>query len=177
MPVQLKTDHEKQQFDAKIRPQFAGPARWGGYLLTGAGAIGCVSAAADLLLTQSLDLFGWLVATAITATGVIMLTSYEGITIDRPGRRYRNYTWLLGWRSGEWQRLPPLTRVTLTPYTATQTYANGIAPGITVRESGQYRVLLSVQNSAVGIIAAIRPKAQAEQQAAYLSDILDIPVG
>ncbi len=47
------------------------------------------------------------------ALGILVTFSYEGITIDLPGERYRKYDRFVSLRIGKWQKLPKPSYVTL----------------------------------------------------------------
>ena len=145
------------QYDGKVKPLFPSTARFAGYLMLGLGIMALLSFFARLFVSEA-TLLQLLAGPVFTALGYVMITSYEGIRLDTAFMRYRKYEWIAGFRHGEWLNLPTVVRITVVPFDAACVQHDAIAPSFVVREAGLYRVLLSVDGSRIGIIAAIDKK-------------------
>jgi hypothetical protein len=80
---------------------------------------------------------------------------YTGVELSADRHQFRSYYGLLGLKIGRWQPLPPVVGVTLKYYSKIQRsnsrYSRGIL-GAAARRAEELVVLLSVRNSATGII-------------------------
>lgn len=164
------TPHE---YDGKVRHLSSPTARLAGFVLMAVGGAAVVSALLDLIRAEAT----WLQLASgpvLLGVGFLMVSSYEGITLNTRTRRYRNYTWMAGFRRGEWLHLPTVTRILVSPFNSAYVLRDGIAPGMTVQQHGLYRVLLSVENSRVGIVAAIAKQNEALAKAERLSQLLAV---
>ncbi len=164
-----------QYYDGLIKPLFPSAARFVGSILLGLGVFALFSTAASLI-SGEFTLLQLVSGPLCLALGYIMVTSYEGITLDARTRRYRNYNWIAGFRQGEWIHLPEVVRITVSPFNAAYVVSNAIAPSITVQQRGLYRVLLNIHNSRIGIIAAIQKQDKALEKAALLKQVFGVEV-
>jgi hypothetical protein len=163
------------QYDGKVKPLFPSTARFAGYPILVLGTLATLSSFAQLFVNE-VTLLQILVGPAFVAMGYVMVTSYEGIRIDTAFMRYRKYEWIAGFRRGEWLTLPTVTRITVAPFNSTYVQQNGIAPSFVVREGGLYRVLLSIEGSRIGIIAAIDKQTKALEKADLLNQVFSTGV-
>ncbi|WP_133272201.1 hypothetical protein [Hymenobacter radiodurans] len=155
---------------------FPSTARFAGFVFLGLGGFILLTSVAGLL-SGEVTLIQLLAGPICLALGYAMVTSYEGITIDARTKRYTNYNWVAGFRQGEeWLHLPEVVRITVAPFNAAYVMNDSIAPSMTVQERGLYKVLLSIQNSRVGIIAAIEKQDQALIKAENLKQILGVEI-
>lgn len=61
--------------------------------------------------------------------GLIILSSYSGILLDFSKNRYKNYFSIVGFRFGEWNFLPQISKIEVIPYSyKSQNVPNGISP-------------------------------------------------
>ncbi|RSK44283.1 hypothetical protein [Hymenobacter perfusus] len=162
-----------RSYDGKVKYLFSPAARIAGYVLVGFGMLAFLQTMYGFA-TDGVTFIQLLSGPACLLVGYIMLSSYEGITLDAQTRRYRTYNWLLGFRQGEWVHLPAIMRVSVAPFNAVYTLHDSIAPSMKVQQHGLYRVLLSVENSRIGIIAAIDKQEFTLQKAAELSKLFDV---
>ena len=158
------------QYDGKVKPLFPSTARFAGYPIAGVGVLALISSLAQLFANQA-TLLQLLIGPVFIALGYVMVASYEGIRLDTAYMRYRKYDWIAGYRRGEWLPLPTVVRITVSPFDASYVQQDGIAPSFVVRERGLYRVLLSVEGSRIGIIAAIDKHDKALEKAALLNQV------
>jgi len=155
------------QYDGKVKPLFPSTARFAGYPILGLGILALLSSLSQLFVNE-INLLQLLIGPVFIALGYVMITSYEGIRLDTAFMRYRKYEWIAGFQHGEWLNLPTVIKITVTPYSAAYVQNDGIAPSFVVREGGLYRVLLSVEGSRIGIIAAIDKQEKALEKADLL---------
>lgn len=106
---------------------------------------------------------------------VSVVTQYEGFTLDLPSRRYRCYIWVAGVRLGRWQPLPHIVQVTVR-YVQTKHYLSSendpVELGLIATER-VWQVLLRVEHSPVGIVAANTQHEKALRIATTLAALLD----
>ncbi|WP_044002625.1 hypothetical protein [Hymenobacter swuensis] len=162
-----------RSYDGKVKYLFSPAARIVGYVLVGFGLLAFLQTMSSFF-SDGITFIQLLSGPACLLVGYVMLSSYEGITLDAQTRRYRTYNWLLGFRQGEWVHLPAVMRVSVAPFNAAYTLHDSIAPSIKVQQHGLYRVLLSVENSRIGIIAVVDKQESALQKAAVLRDIFGV---
>jgi hypothetical protein len=115
------------------------------------------------------------IASALSAAVfAAVVTHYEGFTLELPTQRYRRYTWVAGLRFGTWHSLPAIAGVKVRYVEKRHTLPltqEPVSVGLTATERG-WQVLLQVDQSAVGIIAAQTGKEKAEQIATTLATLL-----
>ncbi|MDQ2794833.1 MAG: hypothetical protein M3Y12_12635 [Bacteroidota bacterium] len=128
------------------------------------------------LFANQVTLLQLLIGPVFIALGYVMIASYEGIRLDTAFMRYRKYEWIAGYRRGEWLPLPTVVRITVAPFNASYVQHDGIAPSFVVREQGLYRVLLSVEGSRIGIIAAIDKREKALEKAGLINQLFSTEV-
>ena len=159
------------QYDEKVKPLFPSTARFVGYPILGVGILATLSSFAQLFVNE-VPLLQLLIGPVFVGMGYVMISSHERIEIEKSFTRYRIYEWVAGFRRrGEWLTLPTVVRITVAPFNSTYVQQNGIAPSFVVREGGLYRVLLSVEGSRIGIIAAIDKQARALDKADLLKQL------
>ena len=163
------------QYDGKVKPLFPSAARAAGYPLLGLGVLALLSSFAQFFISEA-TLIQLLAGPVFIALGYIMITSYEGIRLDTAFMRYRKYEWIAGFRHGQWLKLPKIVQITVAPFNAAYVLQNAITPSLTVREAGLYRVLLSIEGSRIGIIAAIDKQEKALEKANLLKQVFDTEV-
>ncbi|MBC8082564.1 MAG: hypothetical protein H7Z21_05075 [Hymenobacter sp.] len=117
---------------------------------------------------------------ALIITAII--TQCQSITIDFEGRYYRISTRVLGYHFGQWHTLPLITKIIVTPYVhrhrlplTERASGDPVTTEFFAHERG-YRVLLSVANSEIGIIAAWCSEKTALIRAEELSALLNAPI-
>ena len=103
-------------------------------------------------------------------------TQYEGFTLALSSRRYRRYRWVAGLRFGRWHPLPPIVqvrvrRVQQRHYLPVENYP--VVLGVTATDR-VWQVLLQVEESPVGIVAAYATQAKARGIATTLAALLQI---
>ncbi|OON68595.1 hypothetical protein [Hymenobacter sp. CRA2] len=118
--------------------------------------------------------------------GTAIATSYRAIELEPARRRYRNFTWVLGWHAGTWEPLPPTTRVVLKPHSDTIVYAAShcgrYGTESYISSSGRYEhltLLLSVPNSIIGEVMEEFPLVQRRRAIAVgqeLAEALGVPL-
>ncbi|MCC3159553.1 hypothetical protein LJ737_20090 [Hymenobacter sp. 15J16-1T3B] len=138
-------------------------------------------------------LFGVFALLAAPAVGCLLLligaaiaTSYRAVELDIARRRYRNFTWVLGWHAGRWAPLPPTTRVVLKPHSDTIVYAASrrgrFGTDSYISSSGRYEhltLLLSVPDSIIGEVMeefTLRQRARAIAVGQRLAEVLGVPL-
>ncbi|MCC2546671.1 hypothetical protein LJY25_09480 [Hymenobacter sp. BT175] len=164
-----------QQYDGRIRYSSSPAARLAGFALMVTGGLAMLSSLVGLL-SSGVTFLRLLAGPSVVLVGFLMVSSYEGITLDARTKRYRVYQWILGFRHGEWQALPNVVRVTVSPFNAAYVMNDAIAPSMTVQRQGLYRVLLSIENARIGIIAAIARQDQALEKAARIASLFGVEV-
>jgi len=169
------SESHAQQYDGRVKYLFPSTARFAGYVVLGLGGLALLNTLAELFLGE-VTVLQLLSGPLFLGLGYVMLTSYEGITLDARTRRYRNYNWIAGFRQGEWVHLPEVVRITVSPYNSAYVVNDAIAPSMTVQQRGLYRVLLSIENSRVGIIAAIEKQDKALAKAELLEQVFGVEV-
>ena len=163
------------QYDGKVKPLFPSAARYAGYPILGLGILALLSSLAQFFVSE-VTLLQLLAGPVFITMGYIMITSYEGIRLDTAFMRYRKYEWIAGFRHGEWLKLPNVVQITVAPFNAAYVIQDAVNPSFTVREDGLYRVLLSIENSRIGIIAAVDKQDQALEKANLLRQIFGTEV-
>jgi hypothetical protein len=162
-------------YDGKVKPLFPSTARFAGYPILGLGILATLSSFAQLFVNE-VTLLQLLIGPVCVAMGYVMIFSYEGIEIEKAFMRYRKYEWIVGFRRGDWLPLPTVVRITVAPFNSAYVQQNGIAPSFVVSEGSLYRVLLSVEGSRIGIIAAIDKQTNALEKADLLNQVFNIEV-
>lgn len=129
-----------------------------------------------------------LVGAPLLLIGAGLASSYEGLSFDLTRRRYRYFTWILGWPAGRWQPLPATTRVVLKPHSDIVVYdahRHGSAPrssSVHIDSSGRYHhltLLLSVPGSVIGEVLSeypLRRRAQAVATGRRIAGLLGVPL-
>ena len=114
-----------------------------------------VGVAAAALLMGSTVWKALLLAVLLPLPWALLKAFYTGVDLSPDRRLFRSYFGLLGLKIGSWQPLPPVVGVTLKYYSKLQRsnsrYSRGIL-GAAARRAEELVVLLSVRNSATGII-------------------------
>ncbi|MEL6535082.1 MAG: hypothetical protein AAFQ98_06705, partial [Bacteroidota bacterium] len=74
--------------------------------------------------------------------GLVILTSYTGVTIDYQTGRIRHYSSICGFKSGAWEDLPNIYSVEVISdtYTSTDT-PNGVSPTLSGKVT-DYKIIL-----------------------------------
>ena len=163
------------QYDGKVKPLFPSTARVAGYLILGLGILALLSSFVQLFM-RGTTLIQLLAGPVCITMGYVMISSYEGIRLDTAFMRYRKYEWVAGFRHGEWLNLPTIVRIVVVPFNGAYVQHDGIAPSFVVRDAGLYRVLLSVEGSRIGIIAAIDKQAEALRKADIMKQLFGVEV-
>jgi hypothetical protein len=119
------------------------------------------------------------VATLVSITVLAsVLTQYEGFALDLSARRYRRYTWVAGLRFGAWQPLPRIEQVKVRYVQKRHSLPLDQEPvgvGLVATER-VWQVLLRVEQSPVGIVAANTKQENALRIAATLATLLQTEV-
>ncbi|AYA36717.1 hypothetical protein D3Y59_06400 [Hymenobacter oligotrophus] len=92
-----------------------------------------------------------------------VITHYEGFSVDLAKGNYRRYTWVAGLRFGKWHPLPKVVLVKVRAMRKKHALPLDTVPvpiGVVATEH-VWQVLLSVEQSMVGIVAANTRKAKA----------------
>ncbi|RTQ48222.1 hypothetical protein EJV47_17495 [Hymenobacter gummosus] len=101
----------------------------------------------------------------------------KGLEVDLPNSRLRHFTKIGGLRIGEWEELPPVSRVVVKYFS--QLGTSGRPGRMRTDQEAFWVVMLSVAGSANGIVVerlALTAKADALQLAATLAKPLGVPV-
>ncbi|GAB2949102.1 hypothetical protein GCM10027048_12600 [Hymenobacter coalescens] len=135
------------------------------------------------LVTGSLSSLSVTVAMIVASTisaGILLavLTHYQGFSIDLVKQRFRNFVWVAGLRFGDWRPLPKIVQVKVRAvqrkhHLPTETYP--IELGAVATEH-VWQVLLNVERSQIGIIAAHTKKSNALRIADELAALLNTKV-
>jgi|GEM_PF-6256676 len=91
------SESHAQQYDGRVKYLFPSTARFAGYVVLGLGGLALLNTLAELFLGE-VTMLQLLSGPLFLGLGYVMLTSYEGITLDARTRRYRNYNWIAGFR-------------------------------------------------------------------------------
>ncbi|TFV94196.1 hypothetical protein E4S40_09150 [Algoriphagus kandeliae] len=82
------------------------------------------------------------VGVATLIIGLIILSSYRGTLLDFSKNRYKNYFSILGFRFGEWNLLPQISKIEVLPYSyKSQNVPNGISPTLSGKVNS-FKVIL-----------------------------------
>ena len=92
----------------------------------------------------------WLYGLAGLILGLILGFLYKGFGFDLSAKRYRVYTGLFQWRFGGWEPLPSVVGVTVKYFS--QLTTSGEPGRLRTDKSGEYILMLSIENSANGVI-------------------------
>ncbi|GAB3293682.1 hypothetical protein [Hymenobacter tenuis] len=105
---------------------------------------------------------------------LVVVTQYEGFTLNLTSLRYRRYTWVAGLRFGRWLPLPPIVQVTVR-YVQKNHHLpldnHPAAVGFTATER-VWQVLLRVEQSPIGIVVANTQQEKALHIARTLATLL-----
>jgi hypothetical protein len=130
----------------------------------------------SLLLIAGAIFIGFNVWGSITVGLVLWLIaiiSYSGLEFSNGGGYMRNYYGLFGYKIGAWEKLPPITGVTIKQFSKidddNSEYSAGIW-GATSQRQQELIVMLSAQNSPNGIIVARFPISNTEEAIKFAQD-------
>ncbi|MBC6698352.1 hypothetical protein [Hymenobacter sp. BT190] len=164
-------------YDAPVESRYSSDFIYRG---TGAALAGFLPLFCLIGWLSELDLLGTAYATAVCSGSILLaaVTSYRGLTVDGKRRRYRFYWWILCFRLGSWQNLPAVTRVVVLPFAQRHTFAiDGPnyhqQPSVISHERG-WKVILSVADSAIGIVVKKSSRKTATKRAIELAGILGL---
>lgn len=108
--------------------------------------------------------------------GIILKFNYYGLQIDLSNNRIRNYTAILGFKIGDWQKCPPFQKITLTSKNVSSwNTPNGISPTFKSNTS-IYTIALFSNADNPDFFIQTENKNIADRNAKQLSELLNIKV-
>ena len=84
--------------------------------------------------------------------GALASSGHTALELSPDYRKYRKYYSLFGWKTGRWQQLPPVVRVTLKYFATSSRHTSKYTWGSAVARHEELVVMLSIKNSATGLI-------------------------
>lgn len=123
----------------------------------------------SLLMTTVLGAISFLI-------GICLRFSYHGVEIDAEKRMTREFTSILGYRTGEWEPLPDLKKLRFTSYNPySPNTPNGISP--TFRHIGtMYRITLVSDTALTDYSISLSNRKHALKSAQALAELLHLQV-
>jgi hypothetical protein len=119
---------------------------------------------------------GFYLAIIIFMIGLFVCFAQSGIQIDFDNNTYKEYWGLFSMHSGKWKKLPPISRVTVLPFTKTIT--NNLTMGGAAANSTErsFRVYLKGVNPKISIVAADGNITEALEDAQLLGEKLMVNI-
>lgn len=161
-------------FDYKRRNLFAGPHLIGIIL----GVTGLFASLTPLFLDIEASLTKTLlVGLGALFLGLLIISTYEGTSIDIDRRRQREYLACCGFRFGKWLPLPVISQVKMVPNTYRSTnMRNGISPTLSGYITDFHIFLYTSESDQPFLSYAFSKEKQARMKAEALAKRLEVPL-
>ncbi|MCJ8164573.1 hypothetical protein MKJ04_06915 [Pontibacter sp. E15-1] len=109
-------------------------------------------------------------------TGLLFRYSYCGVEIDAAANRFRNYTFVLGVRVGEWKSLPDFKKIRFTTHRVrSRNLSNGTSPTFTSSRT-LYKITLVTDPLFRDLAFYLSNRKKAQHDVQLLAAILQLPV-
>lgn len=110
---------------------------------------------------------------AFLILGVVVLSKFSGYSIDFTGKKFRRFQSILGFRYGDWNPLPKVSKVEVRTVSYEQTNTpNGVSPTLSGEVKEHHVILLDREGEPI-LNLTHKTKKQAEHGAKHLRVSLD----